>query len=168
MSKRHDPEHRPEASAPGTRRWWRLPLMLAIVLAAIALMRGGVRYEKTERHEQAELEPAAAGEPAGQTVSLSVNFGEGTVREFEAVDWREGMTVLDLLAAVGQGNDGVRYAGQGSGKMAFLTELGGVGNEGAGGRNWTYAVDGKRADRSFAVHELRPGDRVLWSFAASE
>jgi hypothetical protein len=48
-----------------------------------------------------------------------------------------------------------------------LAELDHVGNEGAGGRNWLYQVNGKHADRSFAVYVLQPGDHVLWRFTAS-
>jgi hypothetical protein len=43
-----------------------------------------------------------------------------------------------------------------------------VKNEGAGGRNWTYRVNDKHADRSFAVYELQPGDHVLWTFATPQ
>jgi hypothetical protein len=53
---------------------------------------------------------------------------------------------------------------RGSGQAALLTAIGDVSNEGAGGSNWTYEVNGQSADRSFAVYELRPGDRVLWTF----
>jgi hypothetical protein len=45
-----------------------------------------------------------------------------------------------------------------------LTSINGVANEGAGGNNWTYEVNGRSGDRSYAVYELRAGDRVLWTF----
>jgi hypothetical protein len=53
---------------------------------------------------------------------------------------------------------------KGSGQAAFLTSIDGVANQGADGKNWTFAVNGQSADRSFAVYELRPGDHVLWTF----
>ena len=70
------------------------------------------------------------------------------------------MTVGDVL----QNDPRTSFVTQGSGASAFLTEINGVKNEGAGGRNWMYSVNGERADRSFAVYELQPGDHVLWSF----
>ncbi|MCI0357698.1 MAG: DUF4430 domain-containing protein [Planctomycetaceae bacterium] len=36
-------------------------------------------------------------------------------------------------------------------------------NEGAG-RNWTYEVNGKRADKSCGVWVLHAGDKVLWLY----
>ena len=74
------------------------------------------------------------------------------------------MTVADLLNSEPR----ISLTSTGSGASAFLTSLDGVANEGAGGRNWTYSVNGKHADRSFAVYELQPGDHVLWTFAAQQ
>ena len=71
------------------------------------------------------------------------------------------MTVADLLSSAPD----VPITQQGTDQTAFLTGIFGVANEGAGGKNWTYEVNGEGADRSFAVYELHAGDRVLWSFA---
>jgi len=143
--------------------WWRLPLVLAVVFAAIVAFRGGVRDENSP-----DPAPSAAAmeNQTGQAVSIAIDFGNGTISEFMDLAWSEGMTVADALEAVGKGASGVTFAQRGTGEMAFLTEVGGMRNEGAGGRNWTYTVNGTRADRSFAVYELQPGDRVLWTFAA--
>ena len=143
---------------------WRLPLLLALVLAAILLTRGiGIR-------ETTAPDPAAdrfVGQ-SGETISLVIDFGEERRRKYEAVCWREGMTVRDALAAAVDSSSNVKFAQQGSGQSAFLTEIEGVKNEGVGGRNWTYTVNGKLGDRSFAVYPLRPGDQVLWTFAAPQ
>jgi hypothetical protein len=147
---------------------WRLPALLAVVLTAIVLVNGrGIRRE-TAGIGQSTV-PVVANE-TNQTVSLIVNFGDGRTREWTAIAWREGMNVDDLLAAAAtrNGEDVLEFARQGSGASAFLTTLDGVANEGAGGRNWTYQVNGKRADRSFSVFELQPGDKVLWSFGGSQ
>ncbi len=77
------------------------------------------------------------------------------------------MTVGELLNSASR-LDGLTYSLQGNGEMTLLTRLGENPNEGVNGRNWTYFVNGERADRSLASFELRPGDRVLWTFAAEE
>jgi hypothetical protein len=59
---------------------------------------------------------------------------------------------------------GISIAQKGSGQSAFVTAIGGLENQGADAQNWTYSVNGQIADRSFAVYELKPGDRVLWTF----
>jgi hypothetical protein len=78
------------------------------------------------------------------------------------------MTVRDALAAAVDSSGNVKFAQQGADQSAFLTEIEGVKNEGAGGRNWTYTVNGKLGDRSFAIYPLRPGDQVLWTHAAQQ
>ncbi len=178
-----DQEREPVKSSPGgtiaCSGWWRLPLLLTVVLAAILLLRGrGIRKEipvpagGTAAEESTRDFPAqnqadrSENEPTGMTVSLGIDFGDGSIREFDAIAWQEGLTVAEVLAAAGRADKRLKVVHHGSGAEAFLTELGGLANEGAGGRNWAYAVNGKPADRSFAVYPLRPGDRILWSFTA--
>jgi hypothetical protein len=109
-------------------------------------------------------QPIAEAVPKQEAnVLLTVNFGNGQLAN-ETAQWQEGMTVLDAL----QNHRRIAYLTEGSGESAFLTSLNGVMNEGAGGRNWTYTVNGKYADRSFAVYQLQPNDHVLWTFAAQQ
>jgi hypothetical protein len=139
-----------------------------VVLAAIVLVNGrGVRRETSGVGQPTA--PVVADE-SNQTVSLIVDFGDGRTREWTAIGWRKGMTVGDLLAAAAahDAEKALAFAQQGSGGSAFLTTLDGVANEGPAGRNWTYQVNGKRADRSFAVYELQPGDQVLWRFGGTQ
>jgi hypothetical protein len=136
---------------------WRLPLLLGIVLAAMLLV-------STKTFRQTVFAPLRQQSiaPEGK-VLLTVNFGNGQLLNVTE-NWRDGMTVADVM----QNNPRSNFLTEGSGESAFLTSLNGVMNEGAGGRNWTYTVNGKYADRSFAVYELRPNDHVLWTFAAQK
>jgi len=158
-------------SACAACAWWRLPLLLAAVLAAILAFKGsGIRVSEVAE-ESAEPETAAGIPNGGEKVSLAIEVGEQSERREYTPTWRTGMTVANAMAAARQQPDDDRrleYIVQGRGQSAFLTELAGVANEGSGGRNWTYTVNGERADRSFAVYELKPGDQVLWSFKHSE
>jgi hypothetical protein len=139
-----------------------LPLLLVSVLVVVALL---ARNRGTRESTESDLgRPGESVLAAGQTVSLAIDFGDGR-RAYAAQPVRDGMTVRDLLASAGGSSGGAKFAQQGSGDRALLTELNGVKNEGAGGRNWTYTVNGKFADRSFAIYKLRPGDEVLWTFA---
>jgi hypothetical protein len=52
--------------------------------------------------------------------------------------------------------------------MSLVMQIDDKWSEGAGLRNWTYSINDKLADRSFAVYELKPGDRVLWRFGPQE
>lgn len=136
--------------------------MLALVLVVVVLNRHwSMRQQSVPPPSPTEQVPAGANH--GQAVLLVIDFGDGRRQEFEPVAWRAGMTVLDLLREASRQN--LRLTIRGTGSATFLTEINGVENEGADGRNWTYTVNGQYADRSVAVYELRPGDHVLWTFA---
>jgi hypothetical protein len=139
--------------------WWRLPLLLGLILTAILLWQW--RHTRTTHSVESNSTEAADSESAARgKVSLTIDFGNGRRQEFESVAWHQGMTVAELLTAA----RGLATTQKGAGSGAFLTEINGVANEGADGSNWTYEVNGVGADRSFAVYELRPSDRVLWTF----
>jgi hypothetical protein len=151
-------------------KWWRLPMLLALLLAVILLGKSaGLRQtvftgQPGSNDSTAGLPPVA---PSGQTVSLAIRFADGPERH-DYVAWQDGMTVEDLLGAASHLPKGIQFAQQGSGESALLTEINGVANEGGSARNWTYSVNGQEADRSFAVYKLQPGDHVLWTFAAKQ
>ncbi len=144
--------------------------MLALVLAAIWLMRGrGLRESAIEPGGERATPAVSSTEAETDAVTtVAVDFGDGRLREYDDVPWREGMTVRDALSAAAEASGGVRFSQRGSGESAFLTNIDGVENEGAGGRNWTYTVNDKLGDRSFEIYPLSLGDRVLWRFAAQD
>jgi hypothetical protein len=150
-------------SCPACNAWWRLPLLLAIVLVAIVFM---LRRDATEPAVQPLETPdqTVATRESAESVQLTINFGDDRSPTEVKSRWHEGMTVADLLNA----DPAINFASTGSEQSELLTSLGGVANEGGGGRNWTYRVNGKYADRSFAVYELRPGDQVLWTFSTQQ
>lgn len=143
--------------------WWRLPLLLALVLAVAWILRGrGIR----ETTPGTPARPAIQADPSSKIVSMTIDYGEGRRTRFEPVAWHKGMTIYELMRATPSDDLGLKV--RGTGESAFLTNLDGIENEGAGGRNWTYSVDGKAGDRSFAVYELEPGDQVLWTFGKQQ
>ena len=176
--------------------WWRLPLLLALVLAALVLARSRGGPDAVSAHDPSRDAPANPSGPAapeaGDKVSLTVDFGNGRVRRFDDIAWHDGMTVADLLAAVRRAAaspspaiaapspseaappsptsspSGLTYTVQGAGSEALLTAIDGVANEGGRGRNWLFSVNDQPADRSFGAYVLRPGDRVLWRFDSTQ
>src|SRR3972149_122766 len=84
--------------------WWRLPLLLAVVLVAIVAARMSQVHERSPA-----FQGAAAPQPAdatGEFVSLVVRFDVGKERTFDAIAWRPGMTVDDLMTAASRLPDG--------------------------------------------------------------
>jgi Domain of unknown function (DUF4430) len=146
-------------SCPTCGAWWRLPLLLGLVLAAILLSRGRGLWEGRQNAGDGAAREAAEGANR-KTVSLAIDYGDGRREVYPSLDWHEGMMVAELFGRA----SGIAVTLKGAGQGAFLTAIDGVANEGAEGKNWMYEVNEKSGDRSFAVYELRPGDRVLWTF----
>jgi hypothetical protein len=143
--------------------WWRLPLLLGVVLAAIVWSRSrSVRDASTETKLNQPGQVAAAS--SREKVSLVINYGNGQRKTVQAMSWRNGMTVADLL----NNTPDIAVTRSGAGQSTFLIGIDGVTNEGTGGHNWMYSVNGKSADRSFAIYELQPGDHVLWTFSEQQ
>lgn len=111
----------------------------------------------------------SAKEPPAKltTIPLVIDYRDGVEKHFTAIAWKEGLTVLDALAAAKASSHGITFASTGSGETTFITQIDDLKNEGARGgkRNWTYEVNDKLADRSAAVYGLKAGDRVRWSFS---
>jgi len=144
---------RPNDSSPR-----KVPLMdrrlssLACLLFALLLISSA---------RSAEVDQPAASKP---TVRLTIDYGDGFEKRFVALDWKEKMTVEDLLKLAQRHPRGIRYESQGSGATCFLTKIDDLKNEGTG-RNWIFRVNDKLGDRSFAIYPLEAGDVVLWKFS---
>ena len=185
-----EPENGPPPAAetgPGSRARgpWLLPLLLVAVLAGMLLYsQPWAKWGQTGSGNSAERgarggEMAAAGttphggwvpapRPAGKTVALTVDFGNGASREFAALPWHDGMTLADLMEMARHFRPSITYTQKGTGAQAFLTALEGVAHQANQGNFWFYEINGKRGIRSFGIQPLLPGDRVLWTFGPQE
>lgn len=150
--------------------------MLLVAAAVVGAVLAAKRQPSSSEGSGSKAVTAAAQiaswtpspKPTGETVSLTVDFGNGARRQFEALPYSQGMTLGDLMRQAGRFRPPVVYTQTGEGKMSFLTSLEGVANEGAGGRSWLYSVDGRHGEVSFAVQSLAAGSAVLWEFRRGE
>jgi len=111
---------------------------------------------------------SSAAEPAAEkTVRMTIDYGDGVRKEFTALPWKEGATVFDALQSAAKHPRGIKVEHRGSGATTLITTIDGLKNEGAG-RNWLYEVNEKLGETSCAIAELKPGDAVLWRFAAQK
>jgi uncharacterized protein DUF4430 len=104
---------------------------------------------------------ACAAEP---TVRLTIDYGDGVEKTFVALAWREKLTVFDAMQAAAQHPRGIKIQHTGSGETIFVTAIDDRTNEGQGGNNWRYEINGQRPPQSAGVAELKAGDAVLWRF----
>jgi len=156
-------------------RGWAFPALLAVVVLIVGLV--GTR--DWQGHSAPTTDPsrggpglAAAWTPSapaqGETVSLEIDFGNGAQKRFAALPWQPEMTVAGLLQEARQFRPGIQFRQRGEGAGGFLTGLDGLPNEGAGGKNWKFEVDGEHGRTSFCLQTLLPGAHVLWKFASDE
>jgi hypothetical protein len=153
--------------SPSPLRWAVVIVLIATLSLLIALVANSTDYGRRNPADstRAYIEERA---PQGPTVSLAIDFGNGSKREFTGIAWSQGMTAGELMHAASSISPGLKYEVRGTGEMTLLTSLDGVANGAGAGRYWLYEINGRPGDVSFAIKPLAPGDRVLWVFKRSE
>jgi hypothetical protein len=144
---------------------WKFPLLLLLVLLGIFFWKRGEPVEPQVTSSAAIVPWTPSPRPTGEVVRLEIDFGNGARRVFDAVPYEAEMTVADVLAQAREFRPGITFTHIGAGKGGFLTELEGLKNEGASGRNWRYEVAGTPGTMSFCLQKVAAGDLVRWSFA---
>jgi hypothetical protein len=149
-----------------------LAIVAAVLVAALALFSMGQAPRRAPNSSSLGESPESSwrpsARPAGATASLTIDFGNGSRREWAALDCPPGATVGDLMRAARKFRPSVRYETTGEGERCLLTRLEGVAGEGPGGRYWIYEIDGRPGQQSFEVQPVEPGERVLWTFRREE
>ena len=62
---------------------------------------------------------------------------------------------------------GIKLEHSGSGETTFIKAIDDAANEGQGGRNWRYSVNGESGRVSAGIAELKAGDQILWRYAVA-
>lgn len=107
--------------------------------------------------------PTNAAEPSPPTIVLTIDYGDGVQKRFPRLAWKESMTVLDAMQAAQDHPRGMTFRYRGRRTTAFLVQIDDLENQGRD-RNWLYRINGKLADRSFAVQTVQPKDQITWEF----
>lgn len=103
----------------------------------------------------APIDRSGASDVPSGTVTVVIDFGDNTIeREIEAVP--AGTTVAQVMAEIT--DPPVEMTG--SGAMTFVKAIGELGV--AGGKGWTFSVDGQRANQGVGSYVLNPPARVEW------
>lgn len=126
-----------------------------LILMLILPVQGGCLQSSSQVDDQANVSLETI------QVSLVVDFGNGSTINDQA-NLELPATVLGLLEAV-KSDSGLEFEHSGSGETAFIKSINGVANEGNGGKNWTFRINGKLGDCSCGVANINEGDEVLWT-----
>ncbi len=100
---------------------------------------------------------------SSKLVEVQIDFnGHGENKQFP-VSWSSGQTAFSCLKQL-EANGKLTVASKGSGSQTLLTAIDGLENRWSAGDNWVFTVNDRLGDRSSAVFDLRPGDRLIWRF----
>lgn len=142
--------------------------IILVALVVLALLLGFAAWHT--RHQKAA---AVAGSPESTSVSLLVDFGDGSQRRLLDLMYRKEMTVLDAMKLAGAHPHPIISEIKGSGDRAQLMSIDGQRDEGiekgiAVARCWQYWVNAQYGMSSIGVAKLEPGDRVIWAYRPYE
>lgn len=99
-------------------------------------------------HAASQLDTAAEG------VSLSIDFGNGTIREFYNLN---GSTVLEVTSSI------LEVDVEWFGSLAYIRGIEGVAGEGAQG--WQYWVNGQFGTVAVNQYVLHDNDSISWVYS---
>lgn len=123
------------------------------------------------RHAPGTTRAGASGAavPTSTTITLVIDFGDGTQRRFTDLAFAPGMTVVDAMRAAAAHARPLVFESKGSGPGAIITSIEGIRDEGAGtnpgaARAWQYWVNAAYGETSAVTAALKAGDRVSWAF----
>ncbi len=109
--------------------------------------------------------PAATSDERAPTVRLIIDYGDGVQKTFQRIEWKEKLTVFAALQAAAKHPRGIKPEHSGSGDSIFIKAIDDCENEGQGGRNWRYSVNGESGRTSAGIAEVKAGDEIVWRFA---
>lgn len=112
----------------------------------------------------AASQPSAAGESAAKTVSMMLDFGDGTVRTFPNVELSGAQNVFAATKALSESGNGFVFKSQPPGQYGIMIDQIGNRKNGEGGAYWLFWVNNAMAEQSADNTILKPGDVVEWKF----
>ncbi|KKU78718.1 MAG: hypothetical protein UY04_C0028G0010 [Parcubacteria group bacterium GW2011_GWA2_47_7] len=107
--------------------------------------------------------------PAAMTsVNLMLDEGNGTIKTWNTVSWHETMSVLNLLETVTVAEHIVLLTKDNGSNGRTVTSIDSVENATSGTTTmrWQYWVNNTYEPRVASKYYLKPGDIVIWKYAA--
>jgi hypothetical protein len=141
-------------------------IIVAVLVTIFALIQ--VQKKIWNRADRLESEQKEA-EVSNSAVGLTVEWNSDERLPLFEVKWSDGMTVRDLMLDAQKAGK-LTFDESGEDDAAMLTAISGTKNEGGStdSYNWTFRVNGKMGDKSFAIYKLQKGDIVSWKFGRYE
>lgn len=136
-----------------------IPLVSGMIITLILgyALGATIHQKKVIVREGTPDNPAAVS-----SVNLMIDYGNGIVRAWNTVSWRESMSVLDLVQTVGQA-EGIDVATEELDGKKRIRSIDGIAN--TAGSRWKYWINNTYEPRIASKSYLRPGDLVIYVYA---
>ncbi len=116
-------------------------------------------FDYAKEREMLPDQPAKA-----QTVSVMLDFGDGTVKSFDAVPFTDGQSLFDVMKQLSERGDGFVFKYQPPGQYGILIDQIGDKAGGADGKYWLWWENDRMGQVASDAYKLKQGDIVEWKF----
>ena len=99
-----------------------------------------------------------------RSVSLMLDFGDGTVKSWTDISYVEGQTLFDLTAKIARENSLTLEFDPPGEYGIFLKSIGDKKGGEEGGKWWLWWVDGQAGEVAADQYRLQPGDVAEWKY----
>ncbi len=140
-------------------------IIVAVIIFIIGFYLGTQQVLSPSNGNQAINQGTQVSEEKAEiSVSLMLDFGNGQVRTFAAINLAEGSTAFDLLKKVTADNN-FNFVYKDYGEAgAFIEAIGDIANDTKGNRFWQFWVNNEYAQVGASTYQLNDGDIVEWKF----
>ncbi len=139
-------------------RWIPIP---ALIVCTLCLSFSGCQ-ERTQSKPELAAEKSAEAKGETNTVEVMIDFADDAKLTIVVKEIGEPVMVEEIMRRVAKHPRAPTIEISGTGLTGFIASIGDQNT--AGGYGWLYEVNGKRAERGIGQTEVRPGDRILWSY----
>lgn len=140
----------------------------SLVLLVVGFLIGWSVGPRSDGSLKASATPVATTTPAvaveqPKTVSLMLDYGDGTVKTFTDIQLKENETLFDVTKKIVEANN-IAFAYDPPGQYGiFVKAIAGL-NGGTDGKYWTYWVNNKMGEVAADQYKLKAGDAAEWKF----
>jgi len=131
-------------------------LAVATVIFLLGIYSGtSSKTLKTENQNRASM---------GETASLMIDYGDGTLEVYNDLPVLEETKVFDLLSLASENNFEIKTRDYGAGLGVFIDSINNIGPDPTGKKWWQYWVNNEYAKEGVSTRKVFPGDIIEFKF----
>jgi len=140
----------------------------AVIIVIFLIAFGGGYLLGTYVNKGKVVRPGTPENPAAESsVNLMIDYGNGIVRNWNTVSWKESMSVMDLLETV-SGVGAISIEKEIVDGNERVSTIDGIKNDAEDGRRWQYWRNNTYEPRIMSKSYLAPGDLIIVIYAKEQ